>query len=117
MQRKDLPAIPKEYRDLQDVFSEKGLDELPPHRPTDCAIEFLPGTKLPKLKLYSMTPRELKELRLFIDKKLARGFIQPARSRVTALVLFQERKDETLRLCMDYRGLNAVCVEKYTPSL
>lgn len=66
----------QEYWDLRKVFSEKGSDELPPHRPTDSAIEILPGAKLPKLKRYSMIPRELEKLWLFIDKNLARGFIQ-----------------------------------------
>lgn len=44
------PHIPREYRDLVEVFSEKS-DMLFPHRPTDCAIEM----KLPKPKMYVMT--------------------------------------------------------------
>lgn len=57
------------------MFSEEGSDELLPHRPTDYAIEIIPGAKLPKLKLYSTPPRELEELRAFKDKNLAQGFI------------------------------------------
>lgn len=53
--------INKEYKDLRDVFSEKRSDELPPHRPTDCSIEILPGAKLPKPKLYSMSPQKLED--------------------------------------------------------
>lgn len=53
---KGNPRIPKEYWDLRDVFSERGSDMLTPHRPTDCSIEIILGAKLPKLKLYSMTP-------------------------------------------------------------
>lgn len=45
-----LPGIPREYRDLVDVFSKGASDELPPHRTTDCAIEILLGGKLPKPK-------------------------------------------------------------------
>lgn len=44
----------------------------------DCAIEILPGAKLPKPKLYSMSPRELEELQAFIDKNLTWGFIELA---------------------------------------
>lgn len=55
--------ILKEYGDLQDIFSEKGSDPLPPHRPTDCSIEILPRAKLPKPKLYSMIPREPRNFR------------------------------------------------------
>lgn len=62
-----------------------------------------------------MTPRELEELRSFIDKNLARGFIQPAPPKVVTPVLFWEKKDGSLHLCVDYRGLNAVCMENEYP--
>lgn len=54
---RECPWTPKEYRGLWDVFSERRLDTLSPHRPIDCSIEILPGAKLPKPKLYSITPR------------------------------------------------------------
>lgn len=47
-------------------------------------IEIMPGAKLPKLKMYKMTPREMEELWAFIHKNLARGFIQPAKLRMAA---------------------------------
>ncbi|KAK9395714.1 hypothetical protein NXF25_019075 [Crotalus adamanteus] len=108
-------GFPAAYADLAEVFSERECDTLPPHRPTDCAIDILPGAKLPKPRMYPMTPRELEELHQYIDKNLARGFIQPARSRIAVPVLFQEKKDGGLRLCVDFRGLNAVCVEHIYP--
>lgn len=64
-----------------------------------------------------MTLRELGELQTFIDKNLERRFMQPAQSRVAATVLFQEKEDESLHLCVDYRGLNAVCMENVYPLL
>lgn len=39
-----------------------------------------------------------------------RGFIQPAKLRMAAPMLFKE-KGGSLRLCIDYRGLNCICVE------
>lgn len=62
VQGKSLPVIPKEYQNLRDVFSKRVLDELALLRPTDYAISILPGAKVPKLKLYSTTSRELEEL-------------------------------------------------------
>lgn len=61
--KKTNPQIPQEYWDFWDAFSEKGSDELLRYWPTDCSIEILPRAKLPKLKLYSMTPRELETLK------------------------------------------------------
>lgn len=108
-------TFPPEYNDLKEVFSETECEVLPPHRPTDCAIELVPGVKLPKPRMYSMTPAEMQEMRKYIDKNLARGFIKPSRSRIAAPVLFREKKDGSLRLCVDFRGLNGVCVEHLYP--
>ncbi|KAK9402189.1 hypothetical protein NXF25_010545 [Crotalus adamanteus] len=107
--------FPVEYEDLKDVFSERECDALPPHRSTDSAIDIIPGAKLPKPRMYPMSPKELEELRRYIDKNLGRGFIQPARSRIAAPVIFQGKKDGGLRLCVDFRGLNAVCTENMYP--
>ncbi|KAK9391826.1 hypothetical protein NXF25_017413 [Crotalus adamanteus] len=108
-------SFPVEYEDLKDVFSERECDELPPHRSTDCAIDIVPGARLPKPRMYPMSPKELEELRRYIDKNLERGFIQPARSRIAAPVIFQGKKDGGLRLCVDFRGLNAVSTENMYP--
>lgn len=84
-------GFPSVYDDLAAVFSEEECEVLPPHRPTDCAIEFIPGAKLPKPRMYSMTQKELTELRQYIDKNLARGFIKPSRSHMAAPVLSERR--------------------------
>lgn len=93
----------KEYWDVWDVFSKTGFNALLPHHHRDCSIEILPGARLPKPKLYLMTPCELEELHVFIDKNLKHGFIQPVRPLVVVLVSFQEKKDGTLCLYVDYR--------------
>ncbi len=46
------PTIPSDYRAFQDVFSKQAATKLPPHRPWDCAIDLLPGHKLPKGRVY-----------------------------------------------------------------
>lgn len=98
----EAPIFPKVYKDLAKVFSEKECDILPPHCPTNCAIEILPGARLPKPKMYSMTPKKLDEMQRYIEKNLARGFIQPARSHIAAPVLFREKKGGGLCLCVDF---------------
>lgn len=72
---------------------KRNVRHCPPLRITNCVIELVPGAKLPKPRMYAMTQKELEELRRYIDKYLARGFIQPSRSRMAALVLFREKKD------------------------
>lgn len=72
--------IPREYSDLMEMFSNREYDVLPSHCPMDCAIEILPGAKLPNPKMYSMAPKDMKELRDYIDKNLVRRLIQAAKS-------------------------------------
>jgi hypothetical protein len=47
VQPDDGSWIPSTYRDFRDIFSKKKAETLPPHRPTDHAIDLEPGTKLP----------------------------------------------------------------------
>lgn len=112
-----MPQILKEYRDLAGAFSEEDSNILPPPTSQVTAIEIKPGAKLSKPKMYScMTPKKMVELRKYIDANLARGFIQPAKSRVTAAVHFKEKKDGVMRVCIDFHSINAVCVENTSPS-
>lgn len=96
----ELKSIPAPYRDLFHVFEEEEADEFPRHRSTDCALDILPGGKLPKTKLYPMSQDEKQELRRYIDKNLARGFIHPVTASHAAPVMFV-KKDGGLRLCID----------------
>ena len=62
-----------------------------------------------------MAPVELKELKLQLQELLEKGFIQPSVSPWGALILFVNKKDVTLRLCIDYRQLNKLTVKNKYP--
>ena len=55
-----------------------------------------------------MKEKELEELRDYLGTKLSRGWIRESDSLVGAPILFVKKKDGSLRLCVDYRVLNAV---------
>ena len=88
---------------------------LPPRRDIDHEIELLPGVKPPAKNAYQMAPPKLAELRKQLDELAAIGFICPAKAPYGAPVLFQKKKDGTLRLCIDYRILNKVTVRNKYP--
>ncbi|KAF7770963.1 hypothetical protein Agabi119p4_6937 [Agaricus bisporus var. burnettii] len=104
----DLSAIPDEYHDFTDVFSKKRADTLPPHRHYDLKIDLEDGTSPPIGPIYSLSHTELDALHDFIDENLSIGFIRPATSPHGAPVLFVKKKDGSLRLCVDFRGLNRI---------
>ena len=58
--------------------------------------------------MYSLSPSELWTLREFLDEHLSLGFIRPTSSPHGAPVLFVKKKDGSLRLCVDFRGLNRI---------
>ncbi|XP_070032775.1 uncharacterized protein [Nicotiana tomentosiformis] len=95
---KDIPIV----CDFSDVFSDD-LRGLPPERGIKFPIELVPGTTLISITPYRMAPAELKELKAQLQELLEKGFILPSISPWGAPVLFVKKKNDTLRLCIDYR--------------
>jgi hypothetical protein len=62
-----------------------------------------------------MTPKELAELKVQLNKLLDKGYIRPSSSPWGCLPLFVKKKDQSLRLCVDYRPLNAVTIKNKYP--
>lgn len=55
-----------------------------------------------------MSPKELDELRRQLKELLDLGLIRPSSSPWGAPVLYVKKKDGSMRLCIDYRAINAV---------
>lgn len=111
----DLSMVPEVYLDLKEVFNKVRATSLPPHRPYDCAIELFPGTAPPKGRLYSLSIPERKAMEEYIQGALSAGIIRPSSSPAGAGFFFVEKKDKTLRPCIDYRGLNDITVKNRYP--
>ena len=62
-----------------------------------------------------MTPAKLKELKAQLKDLLDKGFIRPSMSPWRAPVLFVKKKDEYLRMCIDYRQLNNFTIKNKYP--
>lgn len=93
----------------------KELPGLPPDRQIEFNIEVAPRTSLISIPLYHMTPAELKELKEQLQDFLDKGFIRPSFSLWGAPVLFVSKKDDSLRLCVDYRQLNKAKMKNQYP--
>ncbi len=111
----DLSNVPSEYLDLKGVFSKSRAASLPPHRPYDCAIDLLSGTSLPKGRLYSLSAPEREAMEKYISDSLAAKIIRPSSSPAGAGFFFVEKKDGSLRPCIDYRGPNNIMVKNTYP--
>jgi hypothetical protein len=88
---------------------------MPPNRDIEFAIELQPRTTPISKRPYRMPPAELAELKKQLQELLDKGFIRPSTSPWGCLALFVKKKDESLRLCVDYRPLNAVTIKNKYP--
>jgi hypothetical protein len=61
--------------------------------------------------MYLLLSRELIALKKFLKKNLTKGFIQESKSLAGTLILFALKKDGSLRLYVNYQGLNAITVK------
>ncbi len=104
--------VPSKYTDFADVFSPKLAAELPEHtRINDYAIELVDDWQLSYGPIYSPGPVELEILKAYIKNNLVNGFIRPSKSFARALILFNKKSDDSLRLCIDYQGLNNLTIK------
>ncbi|GJT60788.1 putative reverse transcriptase domain-containing protein [Tanacetum coccineum] len=103
--------IPYENKTLT-VESDKGVSRL---KVISCmkARKAAPVAHAP----YHLAPSEMRELSKQLRELLMKGFIRPSSSPWGAPVLFVKKKDESFRMCIDYRELNKLTVKNRYPLL
>jgi len=55
--------------------------------------------------------KELEILREYLDRLLEKGWIRPSKSPLGVLILFVLKPDRTIRLYVDYCGLNKIIIK------
>jgi hypothetical protein len=84
---------------------------MPPER----VIDLQPSTTLIAKAPYKMSHVEMKELKIQLQGLLDKGYIRPSTSPWGCSVLFIEKKDKELCLCVNYRPLNTVTIKNKYP--
>ncbi|KAG1393183.1 hypothetical protein G6F60_011646 [Rhizopus arrhizus] len=100
--------------EFHDVFRNDLPPGLPPVRVVEHVIDTGDANPINKPP-FKMSPLELDELRRQLKELLTLGFIRPSSSPWGAPVLFVRKKDGTLRMCIDYRAVNALTRRLNTP--
>jgi hypothetical protein len=106
----DIPVV----CEFPDVFLEELLG-MPPDREVEFIIELMPGMAPISKRPYHMPPNELKELKEQLKVLLDKGFIRPNSSPWGCPALFVKKKNDSLRMCVDYRPLNEVTIKNKYP--
>jgi hypothetical protein len=107
---KDIPIV-CEY---PDVFPDD-LPGMPPDRDIEFVIELQPVTAPISKRPYRMPPNELAELKIQLQDLLDKGYIRPSGSPWGCPALFVKKKDNSLRLCVDYHPVNPVTIKNKYP--
>jgi hypothetical protein len=92
------------------MFSDD-LSGMPPDRDIEFFIALQPGTAPISKRPYRIPPKKLAESKIQLQELLDKGYIHPRASPWGCLALFVKKKDHSLRLCVDYRPLNAVTIK------
>jgi hypothetical protein len=105
----DIPVV----CEFPDVVPED-LPGLPLERDVEFVIELKPGIAPVSRRSYRMPPNELAELKTQLRDLFEKGIIRPSSSPWGCPAIFV-KKDQTLRMCMDYRPLNEVTIKNKYP--
>jgi hypothetical protein len=108
-------TIPNEYHEYLHLFDQKDPTELPPHRNHDHHIPLVDGKTAPFEAIGALDEKKLRALKEYIETNLKIGRIRPSKSPAGAPIHFALKKDGSLRLCVDYRGLNAITIKDRMP--
>jgi hypothetical protein len=100
--------------EFSDVFPED-LPSMLLDQDVEFTIELQPSTTPISRWLYKMTPNELAELKVQLNELLDKGYIRLSSSPWGCPTLFVKKKDQSLRLYVDYRPLNTVTVKNKYP--
>ncbi len=107
-----------EYHDYLDVFDRAMIDQLLSHRFYDHKIELIDEETLSRSRLYQMFDHKLQKIKKYLIDYLNKEFIFFSFALYVSLILFVEKKDDSLRFCVDYRKLNVLIKrDRYSLSL
>jgi len=107
-----------EYLDYLDVFNQAMIDQLLLHHFYNHKIELIDEKTLSRSRLYQMFNHKLQKIKKYLIEHLNKEFIFFSFASYILLILFIEKKDDSLRFCVDYRKLNALIKwDRYSLSL
>ncbi|QRV87091.1 Transposon Tf2-1 polyprotein [Ceratobasidium sp. AG-Ba] len=108
-------SLPKPYWDYSSVFDLVEVNTSPPHWPYNMRIE-LKDSKIPPFgPIYSLSQNKQAALVNYIDRNLAKGFIQRSTLSAASPILLIKQKSGKLRLCINYCGLNGIAKKNCYP--
>ncbi len=97
-----------EYHDYLNIFDRAMINQLSLHHFYNHKIELINEEILSRSRLYQMFNHKLQKIKKYLINHLNKEFIFFSFTSYVSLILFVEKKDDSLRFCINYRKLNAL---------
>jgi hypothetical protein len=109
--------ILEKYKNFANVFDKINADKLFKHDSQDHVIDI--KNKMSFFEsMYNLSMTELELLREYLDEFLIKEFIVLFSSLAKTSILFVKKSKDDLRLCVNYKELNAITIKnRYSISL
>jgi hypothetical protein len=109
----DKLLLPEWHQKFKNIFSIKKAGCAPAYSMAKHAINLEPGTQPPFWLLYNLLANKLWYFKEYFENSVDKGWIRQSVSPAGAPILFVPKKDGGLRLCVNYRGLNAITIKNW----
>ncbi len=96
---------------FSEVLTNELLDALPIYTEVDHKMEVMPGSAQPSKAPYRLNQKELERTQKIINDLFSRGYIRENKPPYGVHVLFVDKKDGKLKMCIDYRALNKITIK------
>ncbi len=96
------------YHDFLNVFDRENTIQLLLHQSYDYKIELEDESQSSRNWLYFMLSYKLQKIKKYLEENLKKKFITLSKASFASLILFIEKKDDSLCFCMNYWKLNAL---------
>ena len=104
-------VLSKEIEEFRDLLNNEKVEILFEQKKNDHVIDLLESKKSLFMFLYNLSQTKLTKLRRYLDDALKKSWIRHLISSIKISILFVSKKNEDLRLCVNYKDLNAIIVE------
>ncbi len=96
------------YHDFLNVFDREKTTQLFSHWSYDHKIELKDESQSFRSWLYFMSSHKLQKIKKYLEENLKKKFITLSKAFFASLILFVEKKDDSLCFCVNYWKLNAL---------
>ncbi|GJY93093.1 retrotransposable element Tf2 [Tanacetum coccineum] len=107
------PSLQKVLTEYAEVFEVP--NKLPPARSHDHRIPLLHGTQPVNIRPYRHPPVQKDAIEAMIKELLEAGVIKHSQSSFASLIVMVKKKDNSWRMCVDYRQLNKHTIKDKFP--